>query len=123
MNASPIYTAPAVMDLETARRIDATLRGAESVVYYLSRPEDDLIKVGKSKALRYRLTGLRKVYGDDCAVLATEPGANWVEDIRHEQFAGLRAPNDGRSGGSEWFRPGPALLAHIEALRTAAVVA
>jgi len=74
------------------------------VVYYLR--VGDLIKIGHTRRIDQRL----KAYPPDAVLLATEPGTEELETQRHDQFAEFLGAR------CEWFRPGLALLAHIEAL-------
>lgn len=92
-------TAPTIHSQSTART---------SVVYYAK--VGDLIKIGCTASLKERLGNLPP----DAAVLATEPGDRETERRRLAEFEDLRAWR------REWFHPGPALLAHIEALASAA---
>jgi hypothetical protein len=75
-------------------------------VYYWRR--DSLIKIGHSRNLPRRLKALTP--GE---LLAVEPGAYQIEQGRHFQFADYRATT---ALGTEWFRPGPLLVWHIEAM-------
>jgi hypothetical protein len=77
------------------------------VVYYVRLP-GDLIKIGTSRALRSRLTGLLATPAD---LLAAEPGGRELEAERHRQFRRFRYDK------TERFRSEPELLAHIEQLR------
>lgn len=84
-----------------------------TVVYYLQREPDQAIKIGLSGNLEARIERLIDVYGP-LALLASEIGAKREEQARHRQFWKLRLPHDRRfEGGSEWFRPGRALILHI----------
>lgn len=77
------------------------------VVYYVRTR--GRIKIGHTVNLRQRLNQYRPE-----ALLAVEPGSRTTETERHEQFAASRI--DRRS---KWFRPGPALDAHIVQLAAA----
>lgn len=78
----------------------------QAQVYYVGIGEH--IKIGHTTNIRARMTQLRV---DVSAVLATEPGDQRLEAMRHKQFADLRI------GRREDFRPEPALLSHIDMLR------
>lgn len=75
-------------------------------VYYWLR--GDLIKIGQSRCLSRRLKNLQP--GE---LLAIEPGMRNIEQGRHQQFRDYHEPC---SWGTEWFRPGPLLVWHIEAM-------
>jgi hypothetical protein len=75
-------------------------------VYYWLR--GDLVKIGHTRCLSKRLKALQP--GE---LLAVEPGARLIEQGRHLQFSDYRQPCD---WGTEWFRPGPLLVWHIEAM-------
>ena len=92
------------------------------LVYYALRA-DGAVKIGHTRVkLKTRVRGLIRTYGP-IDVLATERGAQADETARHEQFAKLRMPDQGGAGGTEFFHTGPALVRHIEGLRTVAAVA
>lgn len=76
------------------------------VVYYWRR--DDLIKIGTTRNLTSRMRRLRP--GD---LLAVEPGGYSIERGRHTLFADY---HQATPDGVEWFRPGPLLVWHIEAM-------
>ncbi len=97
-------------------------RRTKTLVYYLQRA-DGAIKIGMSGQLDRRIFKLTDVYGE-LTLLATEIGAKREEEARHREFWKLRLPHDRRfDGGSEWFRPGQALLRHICSLGAAEVAA
>lgn len=75
-------------------------------VYYWLR--GDLIKIGQTRNLPPRLKALRP--GE---LLAVEPGTRDIEQGRHRQFADSHEPCE---WGTEWFRPSPLLVWHIEAM-------
>lgn len=73
-------------------------------VYYFKF--GDRIKIGFSKDLKNRVTGV------PCEeVLAVEPGSRDLEQMRHKQFDADRIYRN-----REWFRPSDALLSHIQML-------
>jgi Helix-turn-helix domain len=82
----------------------ATLTNAsESIVYYIRRGE--LIKIGTTTSPRSRFTDLLP---DE--ILAVEPGARELEQMRHGQFRHLRCLG-------EHFRDVPELRDHAERVR------
>lgn len=72
-------------------------------VYYIRR--SSVIKIGTTTKLRARM---RELMPDE--VLALEPGSYQRENEMHQRFDHLRY------GNTEYFRPAPDLLAHIEAV-------
>ncbi|MET8866516.1 GIY-YIG nuclease family protein [Nonomuraea sp. NPDC004580] len=87
------------------RRDLARQRGS-MIVYYVRIGNN--IKIGWTTNLKQRMTTLMP---DE--ILATEPGEEQLERLRHQQFAHLRVPP-----GRERFRPDPELLDHVEMLRS-----
>lgn len=87
------------------RRDLARERGS-MVVYYVRIGEN--IKIGWTANLKQRMT---TIMPDE--ILATEPGEEQLERLRHQQFAHLRVPP-----GRERFRPESELLDHIKMLRS-----
>lgn len=79
---------------------------AQSQVYYVRI--HDHIKIGYSVNIKSRLQCLRVT--PDC-LLATEPGGQQLENVRHRQFADLRY------GRWEDFEPADILLDHIQAVK------
>lgn len=76
-----------------------------AVVYYVQVGEH--IKIGTTTNIKSRMVA----YPPNRRLLATEPGHEELEAERHREFSGLL------DMGREWFRPGPALIDHINALR------
>ncbi len=76
----------------------------EPVVYYAVIR--DWIKIGTTRQLEVRMSELLV---DE--LLVTEPGGFELEQMRHKQFAHLKALR------REYFNPGQDLLDHIEMLR------
>jgi hypothetical protein len=76
---------------------------AQSMVYYVRIR--DTIKIGYTVNMQARFAGLMV---DE--LLATEPGGEDLEGMRHRQFAALRIRG-------ERFQPGPDLMSHITMLR------
>jgi hypothetical protein len=105
------FARPAV---EVPRRRKPAEIDPDSVVYYLRR-SDGLVKIGFSKTLGSRIETLTKLFGD-LKLLAVEPGSRAQELRRHAQFDAFRASGLQPSEGTEWFRPEPALMAHINTL-------
>ena len=80
-------------------------RSEFSVVYYVQRDSDGLIKIGTSRAVWGRLDALRSAHGA-LRLLATQGGDYQDEHATHWKFAALRVEG-------EWFRPELPLLDHI----------
>jgi hypothetical protein len=76
---------------------------AQSVVYYVRMR--DLIKIGYTTNMTARMGNL---IVDE--VLATEPGGEPLERMRHKQFAALKVRG-------ERFREGPEFVSHIAMIR------
>ncbi len=87
---------------------------AGSLVYYLRR-SDGAVKIGMSKRLEQRTDALGKIFGP-LTLLATEPGARMVETRRHRQFDAYRITDAPPWHGTEWFRAGRRLMAHVKTL-------
>lgn len=89
------------------------------VVYYAVRLSDGAVKVGfTTKRPADRMRHLARSFGP-MVLLATEPGTAATETDRHERFRRLRMPDQGCSGGTEFFHGAPTLVRRIEALRAA----
>lgn len=78
---------------------------AQPVVYYVDR--GDRIKIGTSTSIVGRLKTMHALPTD---LLAVEPGGYDIEHTRHEEFYEFRIE------GTELFRKGPRLMAHIAEL-------
>jgi hypothetical protein len=95
---------------EEARRKAAEkgrlLAEARSVVYYLRRESDGLIKIGFTSNYRVRLSSLRREHGPLRLLLATA-GARGEESAAHKMFLTQWV-------AGEWFRPEIELLKWIE---------
>jgi hypothetical protein len=91
-----------------ARRLAAEAR---SIVYYLHRPADGLIKIGTSTNHKARFSVLRAEYGELHLLLAYA-GGRAEEAEAHRRFAAARA-------AGEWFRPELPLLLEILRIRRA----
>jgi hypothetical protein len=81
-----------------------------SVVYYIQRTSDGIIKIGTSRGLNARMDTLRGRYGP-LRLLAVHGGTYAEEHEIHGHFDDLLAE------GREWFRPGLRLLEHIDGVR------
>lgn len=77
------------------------------MIYFLQHLEDHFIKIGTTVNLRTRLAQLREEYGEQLQLLGVMDGTRDTERRLHLQFDHLRR-------FSEWFRPGPELLAYID---------
>lgn len=87
-------------------RAEEAARAEVSLIYYVRRESDGLIKIGTSRHLASRLSTHKREYGP-LQLMAVEGGSHKQENALHRQFADLRAE------GREWFRPELALLEHI----------
>lgn len=98
------------LDRERIHAMEAA-RSEFSVVYYVQRVSDDLIKIGTSRNVTNRLITIRREFGE-LRLLATHGGSHRQESTLHGRFADLRVTPRG-----EWFRPGLDLLEHIVEIR------
>lgn len=89
-----------------ARRLAAEAR---SIVYYLHRPADGLIKIGTSTDHKSRFSDLRREHGP-LRLLLAYPGTWKEETAAHRRFATARVTG-------EWFRPELPLLKAVLHLR------
>jgi len=87
------------------KRLDSAREEGRMVVYYVRI--GSYIKIGTTTSFKYRMTSLMP---DE--ILATEPGHEELERLRHKQFAHLRIPL-----GRERFRADPELTNHIQMIR------
>lgn len=92
---------------ESARERDKRSMIDLNIVYYV-RVKPGVVKIGTTRHLPSRLTALRL---DEDDVLATEPGTQKLEAVRHKQFAHLQT---GRY--RENFQLADELQAHIDAV-------
>lgn len=76
------------------------------IVYYIRR--DGLIKIGYTGRFIERMRVLEPE-----ELLAVEPGNLRLEAGRHQQFDAFHVQTP---AGTEWFSPGPELMAHIETM-------
>jgi len=76
-----------------------------SVVYYVQRSSDGLIKIGFTTNLTNRLRTLVREFGP-LVVLGHHQGHRGIERSMHKRFAADRVEG-------EWFTPSDALLAHV----------
>lgn len=95
------------LDRERVRAGEAA-RAEVSVVYFVMRESDGLIKIGTSRNLAKRLVPIKKENGP-LKLAATAGGDHKQETALHRKFAALRAEG-------EWFRPELPLLEHVYAL-------
>lgn len=93
------------LDRERIRAEEAA-RKESSLIYYIRRESDGLIKIGTSRNLARRLGTHKREHGP-LQLMAVEGGGQKQESALHRQFTELRAE------GREWFRPGLPLLEHI----------
>lgn len=84
----------------------AQAAAAQSLVYYV-RVAPDTIKIGHTVNIKQRMSALRVPLA---SLLATEPGGEPLERMRHKQFAHLR------HGRLENFTDAPDLASHIAML-------
>jgi hypothetical protein len=82
---------------------------ARSIIYYLHRPADGLIKIGTSTAHKTRFSDLRREHGQ-LRLLLAYPGGRRDEADLHVRFAALRVEG-------EWFRPELPLLKAVLQMR------
>jgi hypothetical protein len=82
-----------------------------SLVYYVRRERDGLIKVGTSRVFASRFADLSREHGP-LLIMAAHRGARREEAAVHRYFKALRAEG-------EWFRPELPLLEHILKVRAA----
>lgn len=80
-----------------------------SCVYFMRRSSDGLIKIGHTGTIKNRRRMLEKQYSTPVEILATNPGADMLEQAYHAKFS------DHRVAG-EWFTPSQNILAEIELL-------
>lgn len=84
------------------------VRVASSLIYYIRRVSDGMIKIGTTTAFRNRMATHRKDHGE-IQILLTHSGGPRDEHAIHQKFDVYRS---GR-GRSEWFYPTRPLLAWI----------
>lgn len=89
-------------------RAEEAARAEASLVYYVMRDSDSLIKIGTSRTLAKRLVTLKRESGP-LRLITTEGGTHKEETALHRRFADLRAEG-------EWFRPELPLLEHVHVL-------
>jgi hypothetical protein len=80
-------------------------RAEGSLVYYIQRESDSLIKIGTSRTIAGRWAALKSEHGP-ILLMAAHQGAHREERIVHDAFAALRVEG-------EWFRPELPLIEHI----------
>ena len=79
---------------------DLTTRADGRVVYFIRNYETDLIKIGTTRNLRYRVKQINKAEGTYCQLLIAIPGDRQVEKELHRAFADTAICEDPRN---EWF--------------------
>jgi hypothetical protein len=100
---------------ESLRRAAGSARlaaEARSIVYYLHRPADGLIKIGTSTDHKKRFSDLRREHGQ-LRLLLAYPGAHKEETDAHYRFAAAHVTG-------EWFRPELPLLKAVLQMRVLA---
>src|SRR5208282_4619730 len=91
-------------------RAQESARSEYSLVYYVQRTSDGLIKIRTSRTIHGRMAALKTTYGP-LRLLATHGGTHIEEHAIHRRFEALLAE------GREWFLPGLPLLEHIDEKR------
>jgi hypothetical protein len=81
-------------------------REATSLVYYIRRTSDGMIKIGFTSDIDKRMTDLQREHGE-LQLLHTAPGARPEEDALHKRFAAWNYQG-------EWFHPGRVLMRSIK---------
>jgi hypothetical protein len=89
-------------------RAEEAARAEVSVVYFVRRESDGLIKIGTSRSVAKRLVSIKRKHGP-LMLIATAGGDHKRETEFHRKFAGLRVEG-------EWFRPELPLLECVYAL-------
>jgi hypothetical protein len=95
------------VERERVRAAEAA-RAEVSLVYFVRRESDGLIKIGTSRGLAARMRSLKRHHGS-LRLLAVEGGERREEAVLHRKFAALRVEG-------EWFRPELPLLEYVYAL-------
>jgi len=94
-------------------------------VYYIELLDGPLyrqrrpVKIGFTRVSAERLRDIGKIWGA-VAVLAVEPGAHALEQLRHWEFMACHIAWIPLPGGSELFEQGDELVALVERLRSGA---
>jgi len=83
------------------------------VVYYVTWPGADYLKIGTSSAIIPRLRALSSTARGRACMLVGEPGSFSVERKRHREF------KMSRRLGTELFQLSPQITEHIDRLRSA----
>lgn len=86
-------------------------RARFSLVYYILRESDGMIKIGTSRRPYSRFGTLKTQHGP-LRLLATHGGERQQEDDMHHKFRAFLL-----EGAREWFRPEPRLLRHVLRVR------
>jgi len=104
----------AKLERELARErilAEEAARAELSLVYYVRRESDSLVKIGTSRTLAARLATLARAHGP-LVLMATHGGGQKEEHETHVKFKELRVEG-------EWFRPELVLIQHVVKLRRA----
>lgn len=105
----------AALERELAReqiRAEVAARAESSLIYYVRRESDGMIKIGTSRVAAERLYTLKNAHGP-LRLMATHGGGFKEEHEMHDRFSALRITPRG-----EWFRPELPLLVHINKVRS-----
>jgi DNA-binding transcriptional ArsR family regulator len=118
------------VDERTARRWMAELRDAGlleelagtrlvsrslddgGLVYFIQSEYGGPIKIGVTNDPSHRLATLQTGHPSKLHILAVTPGGTKKEKEIHDAFSGVRI-------SGEWFKPTPALMEYIDAIRNA----
>lgn len=87
-------------------KAEEVARAETSVIYYIRRESDGLVKIGTTRNLPERLATLKREHGP-LVLIAVKGGTVTEETALHREFIELRAE------GREWFRPELPLLKHM----------
>ena len=90
----------AVIDSEIHRE---RVRAERSLVYYIRRTSDGMVKIGTTAAFKSRMNALRAEHGE-LQILLTHSGGRAEELKAHREYDAYRIQ------GTEWFRPVRTLL-------------
>lgn len=110
--AARVVKAAAAREVERASAENARLLAEErSIIYYLRRHSDGMIKIGVTSNYKARFNALRREHGELHLLLAYV-GSYKEEADAHRRFAAARVDVK-----REWFRPTLPLLLEIERRR------
>lgn len=91
--------------------LDNARAASDDVVYFIRSGETGPIKIGHATRAEARMAHLQTGNPHAMTILATLPGGAAMERVMHTRFHTLRR------GSTEWFDPGPVLLAFIDGIR------